>query len=536
MRPEKAVSRKGQLNQHGKNQGPASEVQSSRQCCRQGFCLALAEVLQAFPHELATVLKLVDQTSELQSGLKATEQKERLLGRLLVYAAVLQDTSDSDNQLALFGFFQEIVKDVSQVNSVQGIWAVSPRHVDLSFPGAFNKAIVGNRPDFRAFDPVKNYHEGTGLVARADQEMSDPELAKQALEACLQNQASLFVWPVLLGGGLQCGAQVRIAGAPEDSQLVLHNEIRRTYTCIMMASGLDPFSRSSWEFCLRAFPCCVLPFPEEHLLSHHYFAREFLFDRGDLEGNQFGDPLTSKSYNRIVGEIDGEVAADSKGAYDRKADVVRGHAAARRRRARKIVQDALEQWDAILGVDHLDWLNTCELNSSGCLSSVTDVIVMAPITMTDELWSKLRTAKRLWGMFFALDNAAEYGHWVAKNIFRNNFNTALDEQGTLRMLKQIHTKELTELRAHFHPTELFKGELGQVSWADARDLVKPVFDLMANGGSVASVTPMLGLYNCYNCAKSPKGDPQQISDPLTVFEYLNFSQRFAKQDAACPHV
>ena len=26
--------------------------------------------------------------------------------------------------------------------------------------------------------------------------------------------------------------------------------------------------------------------------------------------------------------------------------------------------------------------------------------------------SKLRTAKRLWGMFFALDNAAEYGHWV----------------------------------------------------------------------------------------------------------------------------
>ena len=29
----------------------------------------------------------------------------------------------------------------------------------------------------------------------------------------------------------------------------------------------------------------------------------------------------------------------------------------------------------------------------------------------------------------------------AKNIFRNNFNTALDEQGTLRMLKQIHTKD-----------------------------------------------------------------------------------------------
>ena len=26
--------------------------------------------------------------------------------------------------------------------------------------------------------------------------------------------------------------------------------------------------------------------------------------------------------------------------------------------------------------------------------------------------AKLVTAKRLWGMFFALDNAAEYGHWV----------------------------------------------------------------------------------------------------------------------------
>ena len=31
--------------------------------------------------------------------------------------------------------------------------------------------------------------------------------------------------------------------------------------------------------------------PPNLLRSHHYFAREFLFDRGDLEGNQFGDPL-----------------------------------------------------------------------------------------------------------------------------------------------------------------------------------------------------------------------------------------------------
>ena len=81
---------------------------------------------------------------------------------------------------------------------------------------------------------------------------------------------------------------------------------------------------------------------------------------------------------------------------------------------------------------------------------------MAPITMSEEIWSKLKWSKRVWGMFFALDNAAEYGHWVvddkAKNIFRNNFNTALSEQGTMRMLQQIHKKVgklLLEL-SHFH--------------------------------------------------------------------------------------
>eukprot|EP00931_Biecheleriopsis_adriatica_P056391 TRINITY_DN33416_c0_g1_i3.p1 TRINITY_DN33416_c0_g1~~TRINITY_DN33416_c0_g1_i3.p1 ORF type:complete len:312 (+),score=84.47 TRINITY_DN33416_c0_g1_i3:398-1333(+) len=151
---------------------------------------------------------------------------------------------------------------------------------------------------------------------------------------------------------------------------------------------------------------------------------------------------------------------------------------------------------------------------------------MAPVTLTDDHWTRLRNAKRLWGMFFALDNAAEYGHWVvddkAKNIFRNNFNTALDEDGTLRMLKAIHKMEL---RAHFHPTELFKGDLGQVSWELARDAVAPVRELMAAGGDTSETPVMLGLYNCYNCAKSPKGDPQQISDPLTVFEFLNYVAR-----------
>mmetsp|Transcript_105544 Transcript_105544/g.340035 ORF Transcript_105544/g.340035 Transcript_105544/m.340035 type:complete len:1371 (-) Transcript_105544:81-4193(-) len=65
-------------------------VQSSRQCARQGFSLALAEVLVAFPDELAGVLTLITQLTQLQSGLKANEQKERLLGRLFAYIAVRQ--------------------------------------------------------------------------------------------------------------------------------------------------------------------------------------------------------------------------------------------------------------------------------------------------------------------------------------------------------------------------------------------------------------------------------------------------------------
>lgn len=423
----------------------------------------------------------------------------RPMARKQTFPLLIQDTSDSDNQLALFGFLQNILKDLSQVSTVNGLWGVSPRHVDLSFPSAFNKAIVGNRPDFRAFEPVKNFHEGTGMVARSDQEMKDPDLSR---------------------------------GALEDSKLVLRNEIRRTYSVVMQAAGLDPSHQSSWELMLRCFPCNVLPFPEEHLLSHHYFAREFLFDRGDLEGHRFGDPLTAATYNRIVNEIDGEVAVDASGAYDRKADVSQGLAEKRRQRARRFVQDALDRWDKILRASHMEWIDDAERIATSFLGSVTDVIVMAPVTMTDDIWAKLVTAKRLWGMFFALDNAAEYGHWVvddkAKNIFRNNFNTALSEQGTLRMLKQIHSKEL---RAHFHPTELFKGELGKVSWEAARDLVVPVYEAMNSGGEFLSqVSPMLGVYNCYNCAKSPKGEPQQISDPLTVFEFLNFSKRYSQSD------
>merc|ERR1719331_2700580 len=139
---------------------------------------------------------------------------------------------------------------------------------------------------------------------------------------------------------------------------------------------------------------------------------------------------------------------------------------------------------------------------------VTDVIIMAPVSLSMGDWLKLRSCKRIWGMFFALDNAAEYGHWVmeekAKNIFRNNFNTALDEDGTNRMLEFIRHEEK---RAYFHPTELFKGEVGQKSWEVARSAVSVVKDTINNG--CFDVPPLLAVYNSYNYAKSPNGDAQR---------------------------
>jgi len=132
-----------------------------------------------------------------------------------------------------------------------------------------------------------------------------------------------------------------------------------------------------------------------------------------------------------------------------------------------------------------------------------------------------------------LDNAAEYGHWVmeekAKNIFRNNFNTALDEEGTHRMLQFIAHKEV---RAYFHPTELFKGDSGQKSWEVAKGLVAPVKEKVAAGN--VDVPPLLGCYNCYNVAKSPNADPQQISDPMIVFEFLNFQSNMLKHSVEQP--
>merc|ERR1719517_159483 len=78
-----------------------------------------------------------------------------------------------------------------------------------------------------------------------------------------------------------------------------------------------------------------------------------------------------------------------------------------------------------------------------------------------------------------------------------------------------------EIRAYFHPTELFRGEIGQKSWEVARQMVKPVREAIAQGH--IDVPPLLAVYNCYNAAKSPNADPQQISDPMIVFEYINFA-------------
>jgi len=429
--------------------------------------------------------------NNVQSEEVGRERAKVRMSKLL--PLLIQDTTDADNQIALSGLAKDVFDKLDDIDSVKGIFGVCPRHVDLSFPLAFNKHIVKSRPDFRSFELVKNAHEGSGLVAQADYD-----------------------------AGMNNAAEVQ-----EDTELVARNEVRRTYTVLMRSIGLDPGKKDSWDFIQRAFPSFVLPVCKEHLLSHHYHAREYLFDRGDLEGACFGDPLSAKCYNSIIAEIDGDVAANEKKAYDRCKDVETGLADARRQRARKIIQQALDEWDKVLKSDHRSWLKDCDHISQAHMAYVTDAVIMAPCTLTMGHWSSLKSCKRVWGMFFALDNAAEYGHWImeekAKNIFRNNFNTALDEEGTLRMLKFIQHKEVT---AYFHPTELFKSEAGQKTWEVARTAVEPVKEQLSQGDK--DVPPLLAVYQCYNAAKSPDATPQQLSDPMIVFEFLNFAANFQK--------
>jgi len=425
--------------------------------------------------------QLARDTSRLSTGSKGLLMNKS-------FPLLVQDTTDADNQMALAGYAVHAFSHLDEVFKPKGIWGMCPRHADLSFPLAFNKSIVKNRPDFRAFEPTKNAHEGTGLVPLGDS---------------LQ--------------GLRDPAEVSL-----DTDLVARNEIRRTYASILQTIGMDPRKRESWDFIQRAMPCVTLPVTKEHLLSHHYFAREFLFDRGDLEGHSFLDPLSPKGYGKAISDIDGDVAANDQNAYDRVSDVKEGLAAARRKRARTIIYGALEQWDKVLGVSHETWIEDSRVIARNFMPLVTDCIIMAPVTLTMNDWTILKRCKRVWGMFFALDNAAEYGHWVmeakAKNIFRNNFNTALDEEGTMRLLKIITTKEMN---AYFHPTELFKGEIGQRSWEVAKAAVAPVKKAIDKG--MVDVPPLLALYNCYNAAKSPTCEPQQISDTMIIFEYINFA-------------
>lgn len=415
-----------------------------------------------------------------------------------VFPLLIEDTTDADNQMALAGYVQTALSmtKLQMVDHALGIFGVVHRHCDLSFPLAFAKDIVKNRPDFRAFEPSKNAHEGTAVQCLAD----------------------------------------KLAGLTEadvngDVDLVCFCEIHRTYMCIMKVIGFDPAKKESWDYIQRVFPSRKLPLCKEHLLSHHYFAREFLFHRGDLDGNSLGDPLGPKSYSKKIGEIDGTVAAKEDGSYDRDEDVKKGYAAARRLRARKIIQEGLDAWDKILGKDHKQWVNECHQMSENLIGEVTDVVIMAPCTLSRNDWHNLRNCKRVWGMFFALDNAAEYGHWVmeekAKNIFRNNFNTALDEDGTNLMLEFIRSQEV---RAYFHPTELFKGEVGQKSWEIAKIAVDVAKETINNGD--LDVPPLLAVYNSYNFAKSPNGDAQQVSDPMIVFELLTFMQNMRIRDKA----
>eukprot|EP00746_Dinoflagellata_sp_MGD_P140152 gnl/MRDRNA2_/MRDRNA2_73443_c0_seq2.p1 gnl/MRDRNA2_/MRDRNA2_73443_c0~~gnl/MRDRNA2_/MRDRNA2_73443_c0_seq2.p1 ORF type:complete len:1392 (+),score=338.23 gnl/MRDRNA2_/MRDRNA2_73443_c0_seq2:161-4336(+) len=63
---------------------------SGRRSCRQGFCLAVTELLRVFPAQTIEVLQLIKQTTEVQSGMRQHEQKDRLLGRLFAHVAILE--------------------------------------------------------------------------------------------------------------------------------------------------------------------------------------------------------------------------------------------------------------------------------------------------------------------------------------------------------------------------------------------------------------------------------------------------------------
>lgn len=58
------------------------------------------------------------------------------------FPLLIEDTTDADNQIALAGFCNGALANLSEVTVPKGIFGVSRRHVDLSFPLAFAKGIA----------------------------------------------------------------------------------------------------------------------------------------------------------------------------------------------------------------------------------------------------------------------------------------------------------------------------------------------------------------------------------------------------------
>ncbi|KAI5077513.1 hypothetical protein GOP47_0007337 [Adiantum capillus-veneris] len=66
-------------------------VASSRECARQGFAMALASLIEAFPRlKTGSILKLIRKTLEVTSSMKGQEKRDGLLGQLFALGAVIR--------------------------------------------------------------------------------------------------------------------------------------------------------------------------------------------------------------------------------------------------------------------------------------------------------------------------------------------------------------------------------------------------------------------------------------------------------------
>mmetsp|Transcript_2525 Transcript_2525/g.3906 ORF Transcript_2525/g.3906 Transcript_2525/m.3906 type:complete len:1368 (-) Transcript_2525:36-4139(-) len=201
-------------------------VQSSRQCCRQGFSLALSEVLAAFPGELSRVLDLIRQHTELQVGLKHSEMKDRLLGRLFSYAAVLQAD-------CLKSCTSSLHTKKGKESSSQGSFAELGKGLhEIFVMRPYLKA-----PSARMVADVVAELVAGGLVARV------PELlAPWALE---EKAATI----------------ISSDSAPDVYIVGLLLELRSLYTRAEQA-GSPPDALQSWPACIRKDALAKPPYPE----------------------------------------------------------------------------------------------------------------------------------------------------------------------------------------------------------------------------------------------------------------------------------